>query len=151
MECCPQPNIWVDQTQHQHLQATTLHSSKLSPLYRLSSVFVSFYSRTCREIVCACECAKLLQSCPTLCDPVSCSPPGSSVRPGILQARILEWLAMPSSRGSSQPRDWTQSLLSLAFAGSATWEARREIINPILQERKSRLSQGKGIGPSLHS
>ena len=53
-----------------------------------------------------CVCAKSLQSCQTLCDPMDCSPPGSSV-PGILQARILEWVAMPSSRGSSQPRDWT--------------------------------------------
>ena len=40
-----------------------------------------------------------------LCDPMDFSPPGSSVH-GILQARILEWVAMPSSRGSSQPRDW---------------------------------------------
>ena len=40
------------------------------------------------------------------CDPLDCSPPGSSVH-GILQARILEWVAMPSSRGSSQPRDGT--------------------------------------------
>ena len=47
------------------------------------------------------------QSCPTLCDPVDCSPPGSSDN-GILQARILEWVAMLSSRGSSQPRDQTQ-------------------------------------------
>ena len=52
-------------------------------------------------------CAKSLQSCPTLCDPVDCSPPGSSVH-GVSQARILEWSAMPSSRGSSQPRDWTR-------------------------------------------
>ena len=44
------------------------------------------------------------QSCLTLCDPMDCSPPGSSVR-GILQTRILEWVTMPSSRGSSQPRD----------------------------------------------
>ena len=51
-------------------------------------------------------CAKLLQSCPTLQDPMDCSPPGSSVH-GILQARILEWVAMPSSRGSSPPRDRT--------------------------------------------
>ena len=50
--------------------------------------------------------AKQLQLCPTLCNPTDGSPPGSSVR-GILQARILEWVAMPSSRGSSQPRDWT--------------------------------------------
>ena len=44
-----------------------------------------------------CMCAKSLQLCPTLCDPMDCSPPGSSVH-GILQARILEWVAMPSSR-----------------------------------------------------
>ena len=44
--------------------------------------------------------AKLLQSCPTLCDSVDCSLPGFSVH-GILQARTLEWVAMPSSRGSS--------------------------------------------------
>ena len=47
------------------------------------------------------------QLCPTLCDPMDCSPPGSSLH-GILQAKILEWVALPSSRGSSQPRDWTQ-------------------------------------------
>ena len=44
--------------------------------------------------------AKLLQSCLTLCNPMDYSPSGSSV-PGILQAGILEWVAMPSSRGSS--------------------------------------------------
>ena len=43
---------------------------------------------------------------PTLCDPVDCSPQGSSVH-GILQARILEWVAMSFSRESSQPRDRT--------------------------------------------
>ena len=46
------------------------------------------------------------QSCLTLCHPMDRSPPGSSVH-GILQARILEWVAMPSSRGSSQLRDQT--------------------------------------------
>ena len=51
-----------------------------------------------------CVCAKSLQSCLTLCDPMDCSPPGSSVH-GILQARILEWVVKPSSRGSSRPRD----------------------------------------------
>ena len=51
--------------------------------------------------------AKLRHLCPTPCDPMDCSPPGSSVR-GILQARILKWVAMPSSRESSQPRDRTQ-------------------------------------------
>ena len=50
--------------------------------------------------------AKSLQLCPTLCDPMDCRPPGSSIH-GILQARILKWVAMPSSRGSSWPRDRT--------------------------------------------
>ena len=60
-------------------------------------------------------CAVLLKLCPTLCDRMDCSPPGSSVR-GVLQARMLEWVAMPSSRGSSQPRDETR--LCLLQAGS---------------------------------
>ena len=47
------------------------------------------------------------QLCPILCNPTDCSPPGSSVH-GILQARILEWVAISSSRGSSQPRDQTR-------------------------------------------
>ena len=54
----------------------------------------------------ACVHAKSLQSCPALCDPRDCSPPSASVH-GILQAKILEWVAMPSSRGSFQPRDQT--------------------------------------------
>ena len=48
-------------------------------------------------------CAKSLQSCLTLCDSTDCSPPGFSVH-GILQARMLEWVPLPSSRGSSRPR-----------------------------------------------
>ena len=48
-----------------------------------------------------------VQSCPTLCDPMDCSPPGFSVH-GILQARILEWVAISFWRGSSPPRDQTQ-------------------------------------------
>ena len=51
-----------------------------------------------------CMHAKLLQSCPTLYNTMDCSPLCSSVH-GILQARILEWGSMPSSRGSSWPRD----------------------------------------------
>ena len=47
------------------------------------------------------------QSCPALCDPMDCSPRGSAVH-GILQPRILEWVAVLFSRGSSQPRDRTQ-------------------------------------------
>ena len=50
--------------------------------------------------------AKSLQLYPTLCDPIDCSPPGSSIH-GILRARILDWVAMPSSRGFFQPRAQT--------------------------------------------
>ena len=45
---------------------------------------------------------KVAQSCPTLCDPMDC------IVPGILPARIMDWVAFPFSRGSSQPRDRTQ-------------------------------------------
>ena len=48
----------------------------------------------------------IAQSCLTLCDPMDCSSPGSSVH-GIIQASILEWVAIPFSRGSSRPRDQT--------------------------------------------
>ena len=51
-------------------------------------------------------CVLSFQSCLTLRDPVDCSLPGSTIH-GILQVRILEWVVMPSSRGSSEPRDWT--------------------------------------------
>ena len=50
--------------------------------------------------------AKSIQSCLTLCNPLVCNPPDSSVQ-GTFQARILEWVVMPSSRWSSQPRDQT--------------------------------------------
>ena len=50
---------------------------------------------------------KVAQSCPNFCDHMNSSLPVSSVY-GTLQARILEWVAFPSSRGSSQPREWAQ-------------------------------------------
>ena len=56
-----------------------------------------------------CLLAQLLQTCPTVCDPMDCTPPpppGSSIH-GILQERILEWVAISSSRGSSSPRNQT--------------------------------------------
>ena len=69
-----------------------------------------------------CMCAQLLQSCPALCNPMDCSPPSSSVH-GILQARILEWVLMPSSRGSSYPRDQTHISCGSCVAAGATGEA----------------------------
>ena len=52
----------------------------------------------------------------TLCDPVDCTPPGSSVR-GFIAAKTLEWVAISSSRGSSRPRDQPTSPEALALAG----------------------------------
>ena len=74
--------------------------------------------------------AELLQSCLILCNPMDCSPPGSSIH-GILQARILEWVAMPSSRGSFQPRDQAQAshIAGKFFIIWATWEAHTYITN----------------------
>ena len=62
--------------------------------------------------------------CVWLCAPMDCSPPGSSVQ-RVLQARILEWVAMSSSRGSSQPRDRTNISLSLLH-----WQARSLPLEP---------------------
>ena len=56
-----------------------------------------------------CWCCLVAKSCLAFCDPIDCSPPGFSVH-GILQARILESVAIPFSRESSWPRDWTRLL-----------------------------------------
>ena len=71
-------------------------------------------------LICACVRTKLLHLCPTLCDPMDGSPPGSSVH-GILQVKILECIAIPFSRGSSQPRD--QILVSALTGGFFTDES----------------------------
>ena len=71
----------------------------------------------------ACIHARSLQLCLSLCKPIGCIPPGSSVH-GILQVRILEWVAVPSSRGSSQLRDLKSPALAGGFfTTSTTWEA----------------------------
>ena len=83
---------------------------------------LSDWTELSKIILCMCLCVRVWSrfSRVWLCDPVDCSPPGSSVH-GILQARILEWAVMPSSRGSSGPRDQTSSvsLLSPALAGES--------------------------------
>ena len=72
--------------------------------YCINDIFTGWVSITCLESESESE---VTQSCPTLCHPVDCRPPGSSVH-GISQARVLEWAAISFSRGSSQPRDRTQ-------------------------------------------
>ena len=66
--------------------------------------------------------SEVTQSCPTLCDPVDHSPPGSSTH-GILQARTLEWVAISFSRWSSQPRDQSQ-VSRIAGRGFNLWATR---------------------------
>ena len=84
-----------------------------------------------------CACSKSFQSCLTLCNPmdIACQAPLSM---GILQARILEWVASSSSRGSSRPREWT--LLScVSWIGrqvlypSTTWEACGRLVAKLCQ------------------
>ena len=64
--------------------------------------------------------------CPTLCDPMDCNLPGSSIR-GIFQARILEWIAVSFSRRSSQPRDWTQ-VYSIVGRHYTIWATREMLV-----------------------
>ena len=80
----------------------------------------------CVSMLLNCRCAQLLSHVQLFCNPIGCSPPGSSVH-GILQARILEWVATPSSRGSSQPRDrthssWISSIAGGFFTAEPLWE-----------------------------
>ena len=69
-------------------------------------------------------CVLVAQSCPTLCDPTYCDLPGSSVH-GILQPRILEWVAISFSRRSSRPRD--QNRVSCIVGRHFTVRATREV------------------------
>ena len=82
--------------------------------------------------------AKSLQSCLMLCNPVDHSPPGFSVH-GILQARMLEWVATPLSRGSSQPGDRTQvSYVScidrqVPYPLRLSWEAQFQVYSKAIR------------------
>ena len=84
-------------------EGTTLGHAKLEKLMRCGSgqsgQAAGRVSSECRE-----EDVEVAQLCPTLCYSMDYSPPGPSVH-GIFQARILEWVAIPFSRGSSQPTD----------------------------------------------
>ena len=74
------------------------------PFYELSYMIHTLYQlRGCLKE----SESEVAQLCPTLCNPVDCSPPGSSVH-GILQAKILEWVAISFSKGSSRLRDRIQ-------------------------------------------
>ena len=88
---------------------------------------------------------EVTQSCLTLCNPMGCSPPGSSVH-GILQARILEWVTIFFSRGSSQPRDQTQ-VSCIAGRHFILW-ATREVSLPLTPSYSRSLTKTSRIDPS---
>ena len=96
----------------------------ICPNYRITFTF----HRVLSVCVCVCVCVcKLLHLC-SLCDPLDCSPPGSSVH-GILQARILEWIAMPPPGDLPEPGVEPTSIMfpvsaGVCFTTSATWGAR---------------------------
>ena len=71
--------------------------------------------------------SEVTQSCPTLCIPMDCSPPGSSLH-GIFQARVLEWIAISFSKGSSWTRDrtWVSCIAGWCFTSWATRESPKE-------------------------
>ena len=106
--------------------------------------------------------AKSLQSYLTLCDPINYSSPGSSVH-GILQARILEWIAIPSCREHSRSRDQTGVCLLhwqagfffffFFFTTNATWEALLFSSPPFPSLRNISIldfGDGEGTGSLLH-
>ena len=109
-----------------------------------------------------CLCMLVTQSCPTLCDPMDCSPPGSSVHE-VFQARILEWIAISFSRGSSGPRDWTQvsyiaggffTTAKMAYAAAKSLQLCLDSVRPHRQQPTSLPrpwdSPGKNTGVGCH-
>ena len=85
-----------------HIHLTTPNTCNLSPppaMHHLTDADLLFHPND--------SWSEVAQSCPTLCDPMDCSLPGSSVH-WICQARVLQWVAISFSRRSFQPRDWTQ-------------------------------------------
>ena len=110
-----------------------------------------------RVYACGLRCLSCVR--PTLCEPVDCSPPGSSVH-GIFQARVLEWVAMLSSRVVSQPRDQThisyvscigrQVLYLQRHQGSpnAKASARKELHSPLNHAQPQPILTSAGTSPS---
>ena len=109
---------------------------------------INFRSQTIRwagVCVCVCVCVKSLHSCPTLCNPMDYSLPDSCVL-GITKARTLEWVVMPSSRGSSRPIDQTcishvscigrQSLYHQSHLGSPRWATHIIKFNPLASQKR---------------
>ena len=107
------------------------------PLEAISSCCVLFH--------CKCMHAKLLQSSLTLCDPMDCSPPGSSVH-GILQARTLEWDAMASSRGIFPTQGLKLHLLHLLHGQAGSSSVIEMLWKGVISSVSRATIQGKVFG-----
>ena len=98
--------------------------------YIAGTLFTSWATREAPFTILVSKSMLLPQVCPTVCDAMDCGPPGSSVHE-IFQARILEWVAISFSRGSSQPRDrtWVSCTAGRFFTDWATREALLEYLH----------------------
>ena len=132
----PQASKWQKRTKPTLFPLSKYSRWNIRPLHRLTILHLSSVSWTAllNLVMCVCVCvcvwAQLPQLCPTLCNPMDHSVPGSSVH-GILQARILEWVIMPSCKGSFWPGDGTHvsCVAGRFFTHWATWEAQPSYIN----------------------
>ena len=119
---------WISWMMWNEVKPSILHNPYGNPMMKVVHVLISVVRKLAQrghvafqftQLVnintCCCHCL-VAQSCLTLCNPMDCSPPGSSVR-GISKTRILEWVAISSSRGSSRPGDRTH-------VSCISWEGR---------------------------
>ena len=121
-ERCPRTACWKEvETHHWHITVTAAEG-------KIHCGVLTVRETKEKWSICTALCVCLVtQSCPTLCDPSDRSPPGSSTH-GIFQEKMLEWVAISFSRGSSQPRDLTL-IFCISCIGRwilyhcTTWEA----------------------------
>ena len=113
--------MWISSYPHIHTENLALRKQEFT------SLCARLYYRPLHQ--------KVTQSCLTLCDPMECSLPGSSIH-GILQARVLEWVAISFSRGSSRPRDQTR-VSCIAGRCFTIWATRETPITYLENPKKS--------------
>ena len=140
-----QPLGWEDPLEKEMATHSSILKSLENPTDKGAWRATAQHSMAQGSCVCVCVCVCVYararaQVCPTLCDPVDHSPPGSSVH-GIPQARILEWIAMPFSRWSfrSEIEPSVQSQVSCIVRGYFTREAHSNLPY-IIQKLESHLS-----------
>ena len=149
---CRQKQSLMDMP-HQNPWVSLTHFVKLYPI-AFKSYFSCFSPKQTKlnstlqkvqyiEVTCLSEWVKVTLLCPTLCDPLD-----YTVR-GILQARILEWVAFPFSRVSSQPRDWTQ-VFHIAGGFFTSWATREAQVYCLCFLLDSKLHEGRIHGGLAH-